>query len=538
MLERWVTQIENGFRPFMEVDYNHDRIGIFKYLFRILFILLIHFGLSYFFQFVGYQPDTFYYEPTIIGGFVNQLFNLRYGLPVLICVSFLILYRNHLLVTWVEFERGHSLRVIIFLIAAILTWKYSFYDYNLFYDRGHFLDRVILISLALFILLRPIFIMPFLLMLKLVINQFENISGFSWAEPSLPMAILTLFLAFCILYFLSRKFILKDFLLILICLLASHYWLSGLGKMNIPWLTDDRLAYLIPSSYANGWLKFLSQDEINSFMSIMDGLNIPLKIMTLVLEFGSMFILVQKRMVRLFIFGWILMHVGIFFNTGICFWVWSLVDLIVLIFFLKKDNLLSKISFTRVDIVLGILLIVGGSFWNRIVKLSWYDTPLSYVYQYEATNLNGDTIHIPHHFFAPYDYQFTINNFSYLCDWSLLNIGKSPEIMQKLKVISSSSEFFNYESKKGVNQYNDKKTRQFKNFLLQYIRNWNKRKSNEIIFSRLEAPRLLWTYPLDFEPDEIDSITSIRVLQVTVFYLNGKCEEFRKKTVFELSISD
>ncbi len=500
----------------------------------ILGILLVHFALSKFVQVMGYQPSAIYYESFILGAWTKQLLSIRYGLPILTCILFLILYRSRIWFQWTALDAGASLRLVLTGLAAVLTWRYAFYDFNLYYFQGYYWDRLILIGLLFCIYYRPIFILPFLLMLRLVINQFEIIPGFSWAESSMPIAILTLFLTFFIVYVLSRRFIIGDFVFLLICLLAAHYWLPGLGKMSYLWITEDQVKFLIPSSQANGWLKSWSDEEINSFMSVMAALNTPLKILTLLLEFGAMFIFLRRRLVLLFIIGWIGMHVTIFWNTGICFWIWSATILMIFYFLGRKNSPLAEIKFTSLDIVLGMILIIGGSYWNRIVKLAWFDTPLTYVYQYEATNKEGETFQLAHHFFAPYDYQFTINSMSYLCDMPLLNTS-SPLVFRDIMNVKSSDELFALEQKSGINQFNGRKSKQLRGFLSQYIQNWNKRRSNRTALSILEAPRLLWTSPLEFEEEKIGEISSIKVVQVTFYYINGRNEVFREKDVLEIS---
>jgi len=533
--KKWIIQIEERLHSLFFHNPGEGRAWHSNVL-RILFVLLIHTFFSYFLLYIGHLPYSIYEGPVITIGFLQQLVSFKFGFPVLLFVLFLVTYRNRLQFKWKDLERGKELRIIAFVLALILTWKYAFYDFNLYFFQGYYLERVVLIIFAISILLRPVGILPFLWMLTLIIRQFKILAGFSWAVSSLPFGILTLMLAFAFFFGLCRKFILKDFIFLLICLAASHYWLPGFGKIDLTWIMEDRLAYLIPSSYANGWIGFLSQSDINSFMEVMDALNIPLKIMVLILELGAMFVLIHKKVIPLFIMGWVGMHIGIFFNTGIFFWVWSLTDLTILYFFIKKDNLLSAITFVRLDVVLGIVLIMGGSYWNRVVKLAWYDTPLTYVYQYEAINEDGKIIQLPHHFFAPYDYQFAINSLSYLCDWPLLNTSETPDVMKRLVQIESKEEFLEYENQKGVIQYNAAKSEQFREFLSRYISNWNRRQSNRSVFSILEAPRLLWTYPLEFETEDIGKISSIEVKQVTSFYLHNQCEEFRERIVMNIPI--
>lgn len=530
-------KLSKSIASLMDEQQPYSTSTLFWYLLRLFIILCGFFLINRGVIFITKLPTESYSESILAFSFLKHVVASKKLLVFLIVLPFFIFYRKRLLAKWGDFDRGKSLRTLFLLIGGILTWMFSLYEYNFFYDQSHLWDRLLLIVCLILIYIRPVFILPFLIVLLIIIQQFKNLVGYSWAVPSLPIGILLLFFVFYLLYLVSERFIFRDFIFLLICFFASHYWLPGSGKVNLFWITENRLSYLISSTYTNGWLAFLSLDQIDSFIRIIDKLNTPLKVLTILFEFGSMFIFINKKVTRLFFAGWIFMHIGIFLTSGICFWVWSLIELIFLISFTKKDNLLKGIRFTKLDLVLGGIIIICGSYWSSAVKLFWFDSPLIYVYRYEAEMEDGKVIELPHTFFTPYDYQFTINSLSYLSEWPLLEAEQDPKIIKEILKTNTHDEIFDLEQERGNLQYDEEKAKKMDIFIRQYIKNWNKKTSKEDWWSKLQAPRLLWTFPRKSYPENIGRIRSLKIKQITSLYLNHY-EEIREKEVLMLKISD
>lgn len=279
------------------------------------------------------------------------------GIVLLLCFRYKLLW-----FCWSVFPDGRRIRIIVGVCACLLSWIYSTYDYNHFFAHGHLIDRALLVALSLAILWRPVFVLPFLLVLWPMVGQFDvPIGGLSWAIPFLPARILLLFAASLLLGLINGKWQTFSFMFLLLCIVAGHYLPAGLGKLEIGWFVHDQLYYLLPTTYANGWLGFLEPSTIDSITRLQSYANWPLKLLTIVAECGSVFFLWRHQTIKWFLGVWIAFHVGIFFTSGICFWPWVVVDLTLLLL-VWKQPLWGPNQFGRLHFVLSVLLIATSSF--------------------------------------------------------------------------------------------------------------------------------------------------------------------------------
>ena len=160
---------------------------------------------------------------------------------------------------WRQIENSGTLRLLIFSIAVIFAWTYSTYDYNLYFDRAHHFDRALLLCLGGLILYHPAFVIPFLLVLHLIVFQFElPLRIYSWTDKLAPLQVLILFSAFLVLR-VFRKVRVSVFIFMTLCLVGAHYFAAAqakllLGDKLFAWVLENRLDNLFVSSYINGWL--------------------------------------------------------------------------------------------------------------------------------------------------------------------------------------------------------------------------------------------------------------------------------------------
>ena len=58
---------------------------------------------------------------------------------------------------WADVAYGVQWRPWLFLLVVILTWTYTTYGYNLYFNQGHYWDRALLLLFAIAIWWRPAF---------------------------------------------------------------------------------------------------------------------------------------------------------------------------------------------------------------------------------------------------------------------------------------------------------------------------------------------------------------------------------------------
>ena len=436
---------------------------------------------------------------------------------------------------WSSFTYGPLVRRLVVVIAFVLAWSYATYDYNFYFDQTHGVDRLILLALVPLLCWRPAFVFPFLLVLLPMLRQFDYpIGDYSWSEPVLLVRALMLFGALWLTRLVSGRIRTADFFFVLCCLVASFYWVPGLGKLDLYWIASDRLYYLLPATYANGWLGFLSPEAVARFTKAFSYLNTPMKIGTLLLEAGALFCLWRRSLLTGFLVGWIVLHIGIFFVTGIFFWKWITLDAAILVLFFTKHRPRFEI-FTRAHFVVSLILIGGATLWFKPVELAWYDARMSYTYRFEAVGTSGKTYTLSPRFFSPYDYQFTLSGFTYLSHQPRLSVAwgatRNRNVAEALNASTTPSEIWNLEREMGREGYDPRRSAAFDDFIREFVTNWCKHGGELRWWHLLQAPPQLWTFSPDAGPDEGEQIAKVIGYEVTSLYDDSRYREIRKRRV-------
>ncbi len=173
-------------------------------------LLLLYHQLERHLMAAGRLPMSSYASPVIFAEFIQHLalfkpFVLVSGVVVALCHR--AMWRG-----WSELDHGIALRRFILVSAFVMAWSFSTYDYNLFFDRGHAVDRLLLIGLLPLIWWRPVFVLPFLAVLIPVIWQFDHpLGGYSWTDKSMVVRVLILFSAALVMLAMTRSRRTSDF---------------------------------------------------------------------------------------------------------------------------------------------------------------------------------------------------------------------------------------------------------------------------------------------------------------------------------------
>lgn len=511
------------------------RIGSLLVLYVLLERLLV--------QISGLAEDS-YGRPYLLAELIKGLLVLAPGplLTLALVLAGLVvgIRRRTLGPRWSAFEKGRPLRALVVLIAFVLAWAYSTYDYNFYFDQAHSLDRLLLFALVPLLFWRPVFVFPFLVVLLAILQQFDHpIGGYSWAEQIMLGRALVLFGGFFLAFWLRGHWPTDDFLFLLCCLIAGHYWVCGYGKLQLGWILTDRIHYLLPATYANGWLGFLAPEAIGTLTSRLAAVNWPLKILTLSVECGALVCLWRRNLLRAMLAGWIVFHAGIFLATGICFWKWMVLDGAFLFLFFRKC-LPPLAIFTRGHFLLSVGLIGAAAFWSHPTKLAWLDAPVTYTYRFEAIDADGRTCSLPPRFFAPYDYQFTLGSFGYLSEEAHLGIVwgaiMQPSLARALENAASPEQVQALELERGHQSFDPRRSAAFDQFIRRFAGNWNERGSERGWWCWLQAPPQLWTFPIAPAIADGQRIKQVIVYQVTSLFHGRQYAEFRKRQVRKIEV--
>lgn len=483
-------------------------------------------------------PADSYEAPILSVELVRKLFSIE-PVPILALVTLglgiLFGIRNRSLgPRWQVFARGLQFRALVMILATVLSWTYSTYDYNYYVEQAHALDRALLVLLLPLLVWRPVFLAPYLLVLLTVVWQFnEPIGGFSWSEPILLIRALILTGAAYVLRVLGIRLPSSDVLFVLCCLVASHYWVSGFGKLELGWIARDRVYHLLPATYANGWWGFVDPGTISAWTRGLAPMNGLMVAGTIILEGGALLSLWRPSVFRIFLVGWIGLHAGIFLMSGICFWKWIILDMALMLVFFSRGRSARLEMFTRPYFLLSVLLVGGGALWFRPVKLAWLDVPVTYTYRLIAQSDSGASYRLPPHFFAPFDYQFTLGHFHYLVTEPRLDVvwgaTRNVGLASALQQIDEAEEVWLLESEMGRFQYDPRRRAAFEKFLCGFVSS-KLRSGSTFWWHRIQPPSQLWTFPRHLSIPSSEQI-KLALYQVTSFYDGSEYREVRQQLI-------
>ena len=502
------------------------RLGI-----RAATLLLAYLVLERWLMGVARLPEASYAGPVIAAGVLQRFlvepafapgYLLRIG--VVAALMWLLVARFATLrAPWSRLEQGALLRLMVVIPTLLLAWDFATYDYNLYYDRSHLVDRLALGALGGLVLWRPVFVLPFAVMAVAVIGQFNHpIGGYSVAEPFLLVRWLLLFAAFFLARAAGTGHRPGDFAFLTFTLLAASYFVSGLGKIRLDWFTQGDVALLLPATFANGWLGFLDHGTVGALTRGLARVDWMLVAGMVVFECAAVLCLLRRGVFLFFLAAWPVFHLSVFALSGIFFWKWIVLEVAILLLLLKRpDSALFEV-FSRRHFVLSIPLIVGGTIWFQPANLSWYNAAVSYVYRFEGVGESGRRYSLPPAFFAPYDYQFTLGAFAYISPYRQLDVVWGATRDRALATAMASAggpgDVEVLERERGQWFFDADRTGRLEAFLQRFVGTYNERGSKRTLLGALAPPPHLWTFAGPDAFDGSEAITRVVVRQVASFF--------------------
>ncbi len=525
---------------------------------RIGALVLVFVALEWFMRAAGRLPADAYAHPFIALGFLRKLGEVVLDVPVLaglaatafgtVLASRSAARRGRpgadprrLLARWSALEHGVGLRVVIGIVTAITAWAFSTYDYNLYFDQGHYADRLLLVVLAALVWWRPVFVIAFVPFLVAMVGQLDHpMGGFPWTHVNFPIRILTLFAAALLLEAMTGRSWVAPFLVVLVCLVAANYWYSGLGKMRLGWIAHRHLNLLVLGAYANGWLAFLEPATVVRISEWLAWANTPLMVFTLVVEWGAVLILFRRWSLVGLLLCAIGFHLGIFAYTGMLFWMWILVEAALLWFLLAGDRIRRIRIFTPAHFLTSAALIVGCGFWLAPTNLSWYDTPLTYSVRLEGVGASGASHELPTGLLSPYSDTFFLGLFHHLSSnpqmTSVMGAAWLPGVADSLVAATTAEQVFEIENRFPGNVFDEAQNERFDDFVRGFIGTLNRKGRKPITPYPLQAPPHLWPFPRGGAYDGGEPIARVRVWHVLTFYDGATYREIDRRLLREIEV--
>ena len=98
------------------------------------------------------------------------------------------------------------------------------------------------------------------------------------------------------------------------------------------------------------------------------------------------------------------------------------------------------------------------------------------------------------------------------------------------------SQVLAYRASHGTVHFDPIATGRFDYFLTQYLVHWNRRLSNETIFSDVQAPQQLWTYPKGVVFDTPRRIKQVVITRVTSVFKDNRYLEIQEIPIRKVKI--
>ncbi|MBS1585633.1 MAG: hypothetical protein JSS82_08805 [Bacteroidetes bacterium] len=436
-------------------------------------------------------------------------------------------------------------RIIIFIAALALAWELSTYDYNYYLDHAFYLDRLILVVLALLLLRYPLLSPLFVAFAFVYRSQFNYpVDGFPLFDKRLLFDVQIMFVAHTCLRLFVPSFRIS-LLYLLLCMVGANYFMTGVKKLSMQphiygWVLYNKPGDLFANVHYRGWLAHVSDERILSIASHLSGWGVPLQLLVLLIELSGILLLRSRRLAIPLLIVFTCMHIGIFLLGSMLFWKWMLLDIAlacILIFgsVSIKEELFSKRGFKASMIVMML-----SPIWLKPIMIGWYDTPVNQFFSYEVITRDNRVYELNKNAMNPYHQWFQFDNFLFLVNKPCLRV-TGFGYTNKFSIVSairqaSPGGYAALEAREGVNVYNGEKKKAFDEFIKVYFTNRNRRIRTVFFPTYFKAPNHLYSANATSEYDNTAPVKTFRMYLNQVYTLNGKKTLMNKQLIDEIFI--
>ncbi len=466
----------------------------------------------------------------------------------------LALSRRH--VRWTNWEAGNSLRNLVMTIAVIMAWAASTFDYHMYLDRGHAFDRMLVVALAALAFRYPLAIPPLTALIIIMLREAMvpvRLDDFDWRPVG---EVLIVFSCFVWASF-KRSVDTKHFLVLGLGALASYYYAAGYVKLfygprTLSWLEDNHLSNLFVTSYVWGWLSFIPEGVMLAVGGFVRRFDYALGVFTLVVELGAVLYVAHPRITRLWLWGVVLLHLGIFAFSGVFFWKWIVADVAFWLFLRRGgDAILRRIWQHKSVVLFSVALIVLSRdrvYYFPQTGVAWYDTSFVELYHLVAVGESGQRYLIDPSTVAPMEMRITQGHLCTVTNerffTAVYGTTGNLRLHQAFEDFQTREEVERYIERNGSSCYKAKHAATIEQLLPRYFGNINRAGGKRHTWLRwINRPTHLWIFerpqpwpePLPlFEAQE--RTTAIQFWRERVWHHDGQIHRFGVKQIYEHAI--
>lgn len=509
---------------------------------RISVLLLLFAAIEAFVAHAGDLNASAYQNWTLVTGLYERIGSWNFvGLAI---GTALLARYGALFDSWHALDGGREARWFVVFVAAVLAWPLSAYEYNFYFDQGHYIDRFAIVALVSLIYLRPVFVFPYVLLAYLLLYQIDEPQlsfGAVFAHKLQLLHVLNAFAATMLIHALTGAARTRDFVFVVCCLIGAAYWVSVYEKWQLDWITHGQLHQALLAAWAHGWLGFVDAERIVAAAQRLSRFDIPL--MLFVLGFQTAFVLMlwKRTVAMVLLIASILFHLGVFAVYGFLFWTWIMLNAALLALLFRDRNARRFDIFHRRHLVAGALLIAVGGFWAHPSSLGWVDTRLSYTYRIEALGASGRRYTLPPAFFAPYDDIFTLGNFRYLVpDFGILvgpyGVSQDRAQADRLQSMRNAGDILDFERDAAIKRYDPARSAQFYAFIIRFVRNRVADPGKGATLRSLTPPPQFWSSARDQVYTGQEPLHEVVVTSITSLYDGDQLSIIREHELARLAL--
>lgn len=304
-------------------------------------------------------------------------------------------------------------------IGLLVAWNAATRDLDPVTGGPSRAERLLLTALSVAAFWSPL---PLILASWLLSGSFR----FWQHHATLPMRLLQLGVAFVVALGVSRPIaalgapelgvvaierLTQSAILLAFAMQASHYFITAVTKAWIgprwySWMLDNRIHYLAASAYSWGWARFLPWSIWARVVRLVRGVEVPLQVSAFALEALSPLVLLAPGLAVGLSVALGLFHLGVFLLSGLLFWDWIAVDLVLAWLAHGAGETTLRDAFGAWPLALGLAVLALFPLRHRLWKpmpLGWYDTPLTQRIQYSVVGASGQVYGLYCDFMCPHE---------------------------------------------------------------------------------------------------------------------------------------
>jgi hypothetical protein len=449
-------------------------------------------------------------------------------------------------VTWKAWESGYSLRALVMVILFLLAWTGTTFEYNIYLNRGHAFDRLLLAALVALSWRTPLAV-PFAARLAIIMIEEAYVpiplDDFDFRPV---FEILVVFSCFAWAS-LRRSFATRHFLLVALGVWASYYYAAGVAKLNYgpawSWLLDNHLSNIAVNAHIRGWLGFVSDPVFLAFASVARRFDTVLAGFTLVVEILALVCFVHPRVIRTWLLLCFVLNGGIFLFTGIFFWKWMATSLALWFFVRHGGAVIVKKMCRQKAVVLFAIFIVYNSrqrlYYNPQTGVAWYDTRFLENYILYAVGRSGQKYLVSPSYIRPMEMHWVQGRLCYATtERSLTGIygtAGNHSVLQRLESLSAPEDAMKLLNSSG-RCTNPKRQQVFNEFITRYFRNLNRHGRALHWLRWIEMPTHLWVQPQGNLYKEQEPVDHIELWRELVVNHGGALHRLETRKVHEVPI--